>query len=315
MIETKKQSFEQARDSESDFKSGFCSFIGRPNSGKSTLINAILGKKIAITSHTAQTTRHRLRAVLTRPAFQLILTDTPGLHKPHDVLGEELNTAALKSLEDIDVVVMLIDASKPLGKGDKWVAQHVHQAKAKKILVLSKCDLVSSEELTKQISAAQNLLLWDKITCLSAKTGEGLDFFISELASLLPNGPHWFPEDMDSDQPIEVIVSEFIREKILRNFRDEIPHAIGVVTDEMEYDTKKNLYRINANIFVERESQKGMIIGKAGSSIKSIGTHARSDLEQLLGQRVYLELKVKVKKNWRRDLSQIRRFGYGEGAY
>ena len=246
------------------FKSGFVTLVGRPNAGKSTLINAIMGKKIAITSNTAQTTRHRFRAVLTREGFQLILVDTPGLHKPHDALGEELNTSALKALEDVDVVAFLVDASKPVGTGDEWVAAQLKRARSKKILV--------------------------------------------------PPGPAWFPTDMETDQPIEVVVAEFIREKILRSFHDEVPHAIGVRVEEMEYDRKKDLYRIFAIVYVERDSQKGIIIGKKGAAIKQIGTEARQDLEQLLGCRVFLDLSVKVKKNWRRDANQIRRFGYGEGA-
>ena len=262
------------------FKSGFVTLVGRPNAGKSTLINAIMGKKIAITSNTAQTTRHRFRAVLTREGFQLILVDTPGLHKPHDALGEELNTSALKALEDVDVVAMLIDG----------------------------------EQLDRQRFAAAQLGDWDAVVELSSQTGEHVQDFVDEVVALLPPGPAWFPTDMETDQPIEVVVAEFIREKILRSFHDEVPHAIGVRVEEMEYDRKKDLYRIFAIVYVERDSQKGIIIGKKGAAIKQIGTEARQDLEQLLGCRVFLDLSVKVKKNWRRDANQIRRFGYGEGA-
>lgn len=296
------------------FRSGFITLIGRPNAGKSTLLNAIMGKKIAITSNTAQTTRHRFRAVLTRDDFQLIIVDTPGLHKPHDVLGEELNTSALKALSDVDVVAMLIDASKPVGRGDEWVAEQLSRVDAKKILVLSKTDLVDNEQLAAQRDAALGLADWDGFAALSAQDGDGVEEFVSAAVSLLPEGPTWFPTDMDTDQPIEVIVAEFIREKILRTFHDEVPHAIGVAVNEMTYVKKSDLHRIVAIIYVERDSQKGIIIGKGGSSIKRIGTEARTDLEQLLGSRVFLELKVKVRKNWRRDATQIRRFGYGEGA-
>ena len=289
------------------FKSGFVTLVGRPNAGKSTLINAIMGKKIAITSDTAQTTRHRFRAVLTREDFQLILVDTPGLHKPHDALGEELNTSALKALEDVDVVAMLIDASQPIGRGDEWVAEQLSRVRSKKICVLSKLDLATE----KQISA---LGTWDAMVGLSSATGKNVDAFVEEVVYLLPEGPAWFPADMETDQPIEVVVAEFIREKILRSFHDEVPHAIGVRVEEMEYDRKKDLYRIFAIVYVERDSQKGIIIGKKGAAIKQIGTEARQDLEQLLGCRVFLDLSVKVKKNWRRDANQIRRFGYGEGA-
>lgn len=297
------------------FRSGFVTFIGRPNAGKSTLLNAIIGKKIAITSNTAQTTRHRFRAVYTKPDYQLVMVDTPGLHKPHDALGEELNMAALKALDDVDVVAMLIDASKPIGKGDKWVAEHLAHSKLKKIAVLSKSDLVDHEALQKQKQAALALAQWDNIAVLSAEAGEGIDEFVDMTAAYLPEGPQWFPSDMETDQPLEVVVSEFIREKVLRNFRDEVPHAVGVVIEEMKYEKKKDMYRIFSTVFVERDSQKGMIIGKGGESIKTIGTEARTDLEHLLGCKVFLDLRVKVKKNWRRDLNQIRRFGYGEGAY
>ena len=296
------------------FKSGFVTLVVRPNAGKSTLINALMGKKIAITSDTAQTTRHRFRAVLTREDFQLILVDTPGLHKPHDALGEELNTSALKALEDVDVVAMLIDASQPIGRGDEWVAEQLSRVRSKKICVLSKLDLATEKQISAQREAAEALGAWDAMVGLSSATGKNVDAFVEEVVYLLPEGPAWFPADMETDQPIEVVVAEFIREKILRSFHDEVPHAIGVRVDEMEYDKKKDLHRIFATVYVERDSQKGIIIGKKGAAIKQIGTEARADLEQLLGTRVYLDLSVKVKKNWRRDASQIRRFGYGEGA-
>ena len=278
------------------FKSGFVTLVGRPNAGKSTLLNAIMGKKIAITSNTVQTTRHRFRAVYTKDDYQMIIVDTPGLHKPHDALGEELNVSALKALEDVDVVAMLIDASKPVGRGDEWVAEQLRRSRAKKICVLSKTDLVNPEQLSRQREAAEKLGEWDAMVGLSSETGKNVDAFIEEVVFLLPEGPAWFPLDMETDQPIEVVVAEFIREKILRSFHDEVPHAIGVQVEEMEYD-----------------SQKGIIIGKRGAAIKQIGTEARADLEQLLGTRVFLDLSVKVKKNWRRDENQIRRFGYGEG--
>ena len=295
------------------FKSGFVTLVGRPNAGKSTLINAIMGKKIAITSDTAQTTRHRFRAVLTREDFQLILVDTPGLHKPHDALGEELNTSALKALEDVDVVAMLIDASQPIGRGDEWVAEQLSRVRSKKICVLSKLDLATEKQISAQREAAEALGAWDAMVGLSSATGKNVDAFVEEVQFLLPEGPAWFPADMETDQPLEVMVAEFIREKILRNLFDEVPHAIGVAVEEMEFE-KPNLYRIYAVIYVERDSQKGIIIGKRGAAIKRIGTEARKDLELLLGAKVFLDLSVKVRKNWRRDANQIRRFGYGEGA-
>lgn len=301
-------------DDDRTFKSGFVTLVGRPNAGKSTLLNAIMGKKIAITSNTAQTTRHRFRAVKTTDAYQLILVDTPGLHKPHDALGEELNTSALKALEDVDVVAFLIDSSQPVGKGDEWVASQLSHADAHVVLVLTKTDLVDAAKLSSQREAACQLGCWDAVVECSSVLGEGVETFIETVTALLPEGPLWFPADMETDQPIEVVVAEFVREKILRSFHDEIPHAIGVQTEEISYNRKKKLTSIRAIVYVEHESQKGMVIGKGGSSIKRIGTEARSDLERIMGTKVFLDLAVKVKKNWRRDAAQIRRFGYGDGA-
>ena len=295
------------------YRSGFVTLVGRPNAGKSTLLNAVMGKKIAITSDTAQTTRHRFRAVKTTDEYQLVIVDTPGIHKPHDALGEELNTSAVKALEDVDVIAMLVDASAPVGKGDEWVANQLRGIKTPKLLVLSKTDLVEEGQLDAQVEAAQALADWDAQVACSATTGAGVERFIHEAVALMPPGPQWFPADMETDQPLEVIVAEFIREKILRTFRDEIPHAIGVQTEEMDYVRKKDLYRIRAIVYTEHDSQKGMIIGKGGAAIKRIGSEARVDLERILGCRVFLDLSVKVRKNWRRDATQIRRFGYGEG--
>ena len=298
----------------STFKSGFVTLIGRPSSGKSTLLNALMGKKLAIASPTAQTTRHRFRAVHTTDHHQMVIVDTPGVHKPHDALGEELNVTALKSLDGIDVVAFLLDASAPFGRGDEWVIKELSKVKAPKILVLSKIDLVDDAQLDEQRYKAVSLAEWDDVVELSSLTGENLDTFIEAVTDRLPTGPLWFPADMETDQPVEVIVAEFIREKILLNAYDEVPHAVGVVVDEMDFNRRKNMQRIFASIYVERDSQKGIVIGKGGAAIKQVGTQAREDLERLLGCKVFLDLQVKVRKNWRRDLNQIRRFGYGEGA-
>ncbi|MEF2559727.1 MAG: GTPase Era [Eggerthellaceae bacterium] len=296
------------------FKSGFVTLIGRPSAGKSTLLNAIMGKKLAIASPTAQTTRHRFRAVHTTPDHQIVIVDTPGVHKPHDALGEELNTTAIKSMDGIDVIAFVLDSSAPFGSGDEWVISELAKVKAPKILVLTKIDLVDGDQLDAQRHAAVNAGAWDGVVELSSVTGEHVDEFLDEVERHLPVGPLWFPADMETDQPLEVIVAEFIREKILLNAYDEIPHAVGVVVDEMDYNRRKNLQRIYATVYVERDSQKGIIIGKGGNAIKEVGTQARIDLETLLGKKVFLDLNVKVRKNWRRDLNQIRRFGYGEGA-
>lgn len=296
------------------FKSGFVTLIGRPSAGKSTLLNALMGKKLAIASPTAQTTRHRFRAIHTTDTHQMIIVDTPGVHKPHDALGEELNTTALKSLDGIDVIAFVLDASAPFGRGDEWVLSELSSIRIPKILVLTKIDLVSTEELEAQRGAAIAAGTWDRVVELSSVTGENLDEFIDVVEYYLPAGPLWFPADMETDQPIEVLIAEFIREKILLTAHDEVPHAVGVVVEDMEYNRRKNMERIYASVYVERESQKGIIIGKGGAAIKEVGTQARKDLEILLGKKVFLDLQVKVRKNWRRDLNQIRRFGYGEGA-
>ena len=304
----------QPTNTEAGFRSGFVALVGRPNAGKSTLTNALVGEKIAITSDTPQTTRHRLRAVVDREDAQIVLVDTPGLHKPHDALGEELNRSALKSLEDVDVVAFLIDATQPIGGGDRWVAEHVAKARAgKRILVITKADIATAEQVEKQLNAGRRLGTFDDEVVLSAVAGFNLGGFIETVMRFLPEGPRWFPAGMPTDQSVEVMIAEFVREKILRSTFDEVPHAVGVSIDELEQDEKRDLTRIFATIYVERDSQKGIIVGKGGVMIKQVGTEARVDLERLLGNRVYLDLKVKVKKDWRRDASQIRRFGYGEG--
>ena len=291
------------------FRSGFVTLIGRPNAGKSTLLNAVMGEKLAITSNTPQTTRHRFRAIYDSPEMQMIMVDTPGLHKPYDALSEELNTSALKALEDVDVIAMLVDCSKPVGKGDQWVAGQLREFKAKKILVISKADLGRQGQADQQLEQARQLADWDDVVVLSAKEGFNVDGFIQAVYNFLPNGPRWFPEGTGVDQPIEVI-----REKILLNTRDEVPHSIGVQVEQIDVDPKTGFHRIWAVIYCERDSQKGIIIGKKGSLIKKMGTEARMDLQRLLGEQVHLDLTVKVKKNWRRDANQIRKFGYGDSA-
>jgi GTPase len=297
-----------------DFCSGFVALVGRPNAGKSTLVNALVGDKVAIVSDTPQTTRHRLRAILDTGDSQIVFVDTPGLHKPHDALGEELNRSALKALEDVDVVLMLVDATKPVGTGDEWVASHVARANGAKILVVTKADLASEKAVDKQLAAARGLAEWDDEVVVSAVKDFNLDGLLEVVSGYLPQGPRWFPEGTTTDQPLEVLIAEFVREKILRTTWDEVPHAVGVMVDDLEHDERKDLWRIEATVYVERDSQKGIIVGKGGEGIKRIGSEARTDLERLLGGKVYLGLVVKVKSNWRRDAAQIRRFGYGEGG-
>lgn len=293
--------------------SGFAALAGRPNAGKSTLVNAAVGSKVAITSDTPQTTRHRLRAVLDREDAQVVLVDTPGLHKPIDALGEELNRSTLLALGDVDVACLVVDASQAVGRGDEWVAKRVAKSGAAKLLVLTKADLVDGAAISRQLAAAHKLLRFDDEVVCSAVSGFNVDGFVEAVVRFLPAGPRYFPRDMTTDQPLETMIAELIREKVLFNTREEVPHAVGVAIDEMKADERRGIVTVTATVYVERESQKGILVGKGGETIKRIGTAARVDLERLLGERVYLDLRVKKRKDWRRDASQIRRFGYGEG--
>lgn len=292
------------------FRSGFVALVGRPNAGKSTLMNTLVGKKVAITSSTPQTTRTNIRGVLTLSDAQIIFVDTPGIHKPHDLLGEQLNLSASSALSDVDVVAMLIDSSKEVGKGDEWVASQVSACSAKKILILSKQDAANDTQIQQQFEAARQLAPWDAIVSLSAQSGYNTNALLEEIQQLLPEGPLWYPKDMSSDVALEMMISEIIREKVLRQFREEVPHSVGVKVDEFE--KLPHLIRAEASIFVERDSQKAMLIGAKGASVKRIGSEAREDLQRLFDTKVFLGLKIKVKKNWRKDESEIRRFAYME---
>lgn len=290
------------------FRSGFVALVGRPNAGKSTLMNACYGEKVAITSPVAQTTRRRMRAVVNRPGFQLVFVDTPGIHKPKDGLGSELNKSALAELNDVDVVCFTVDATKEFGRGDAWVAEKVASSRAHKVLVITKADKANQEQVMTQIAAARELVTFDDEIVTSATAGFNVDQFIELLASYLPEGPLWFPREMGTDTADEVQVAEFVREKVLLRTREEVPHSVGVVCDYLE--RTKRVIKIHATVYVERDGQKGIIIGHKGEMIKHIGTDARVDLERLFGSKVFLELDVKVKPGWRDDEAQIRRFGY-----
>lgn len=297
----------------SEVRSGFVALVGRPNSGKSTLVNALVGSKVAIVSDKPQTTRHRLRAIVDTDEAQIVLVDTPGLHKPHDALGEQLNRSALMGLSDVDVACMVIDSSQPVGGGDRWVAAHVAASSAKKVLVLTKADLAFGEPMEKRMAAAQALAPFDDTVVLSAKEGFNLEGFLASVVSMLPMGPRYFPREMATDQSDEVLVAELIREKVLWHTHDEVPHSVGVGIDDMVYEKKRDVTVIHATIFVERESQQGILVGHGGGMIKRIGIEARRDLEKMLLTKVFLDLVVKVKTDWRSDAAQVRRFGYGEG--
>jgi GTP-binding protein Era len=296
-----------------EVRSGFVALVGRPNAGKSTLVNALVGSKVAIVSDKPQTTRHRLRAILDSEESQIVLVDTPGLHKPHDALGEELNKSALMALRDVDVACMVVDLSQPVGGGDRWVAAHVAATSAKRVLVLTKADLASTVPIERRVAEASALLPFDDVIVLSAKEGFNLEGFVAVVSSMLPIGPRFFPREMTSDQPEEVVVAELIREKVLWHTRDEVPHSVGAAIDELRYDEERDTTIVHATIYVERDSQQGIVVGSGGAMVKRIGTEARKDLETLFGTKVYLDLAVRVRKDWRSDGAQIERFGYGEG--
>lgn len=292
------------------FRSGFVALVGRPNAGKSTLLNACMGEKVAITSPVAQTTRRRMRAVINTPASQLVIIDTPGLHKPKDALGSELNKSALGELADADAVAFLVDATKPVGRGDEWVANHVARAEAGyKLLVLTKADIAGPEQVAAQLEAARALCDFDDELVVSAREGFNVDAFVGLVSEHLPEGPRWFPEGMDVDATPEDLVAEFVREKLFLHLRQELPHSVGVLCESIEYADDGHA-SIEATILVERAGQKGIVLGKGGQMIKRVGIEARRDIERLLGCKVFLDLTVRVAPAWRRDEREIRRLGY-----
>ncbi len=299
--------------SQTPFHSGFVALVGRPSVGKSTLLNACIGEKVAITSPVAQTTRRRLRAVVNTEHAQLVIVDTPGLHKPKDALGKELNKAALGELADVDVAAFLIDATKPVGRGDEWVAKHVEACSAPfKLLVITKADIATPEQVMAQLEAARALMRFDDELVVSATEGFNVDSFVSIVSAHLPEGPKWFPDDMATDATDEELISEYIREKVLLNCRQEVPHSVAVRCEEVTW-AKDGHGSIRATILVERPGQKAIVIGKGGQMIKKIGIEARKDTEYLFGTNVYLDLEVRVQPQWRRDQNEIRRLGYDAG--
>ena len=278
-------------------RSGFITLVGRPNVGKSTLVNAMCGQKVSIVSDKPQTTRTRVMGVRTTADSQLVFVDTPGLHKPVTALGERVNATALDSVNDVDVVCLVIDATKPFGKGDQWVASHLELSKA--VLILNKIDAVKGDEVIRQLTMASSLGAAEYFP-VSAKSGKGIPELVEHLSSLLPEGPMYFPEETVSDQPEELWVAELVREQLLAVTRDELPYSIATRVTEWEWP------RIRVEILVERDSQKGMVIGKGGAILKEVGRLARAQLPE----GVYLELFVKVDKDWQRKPDRVERLGY-----
>jgi GTP-binding protein Era len=281
----------------SAFRSGFITLVGRPNVGKSSLVNTMCGRKISIVSDKPQTTRHRIMGVLNRPDAQLVFVDTPGLHKPVSALGERVNATALDSTADVDVQCLVLDATKAFGKGDRWVADHLHLPDA--IVIVNKVDIASKDQAVAMLGAASDLDAAAYFP-VSARTGRGVDELVDHLATLLPEGPEYFGEDESTDMPEEQFVAELVREQLLAVTRDELPYSIATRVTEWEWP------HIRVDIVVERESQKGMVIGKGGSVLKEVGQRARAQMPE----GVYLELRVKVDKDWQRRPDRVQRLGY-----
>jgi GTPase len=278
-------------------RSGFVTLVGRPNVGKSTLVNAMCGRKVSIVSDKPQTTRTRIRGILTTPEAQLVFVDTPGLHKPVTALGQRVNATALDSVNDVDAVCLVIDGTQRFGSGDQWVAGHLDLPRS--IVIVNKIDAVKKDTVIAQLGAASSLGASDYFP-VSAKTGEGIPELVAHLSALMPDGPLYFPDDTVSDQPEEQWVAELVREQLLAVTRDELPYSIATRVTEWEWP------RIRCEIIVERESQKGMVIGKGGAVLKEVGKLARAQLPE----GAYLELFVKVDKDWQRKPDRVERLGY-----
>lgn len=292
-------------------KSGFVTIIGRPNVGKSTFVNRVIGHKIAIMSDKAQTTRNKIQGVMTRDDAQIIFIDTPGIHKPKHKLGDYMMRVAKNTLSEIDAIMFMVNVNEDIGRGDEYIMEMLKNVKTPIFLVLNKIDLVHPDTLMPKIEQYQSYMDFTDIIPISALEGLNVDHFIDVLKSFLPEGPKYYPDNQISDHPEQFVVSEIIREKILHLTSEEIPHAIGVNVDRMIKEDEDRV-RIEATIYVERDSQKGIVIGKGGKKLKEVGKRARRDIEMLLGSKVYLELWVKVQRDWRNKVNFIRQIGYVE---
>ncbi|WP_165985631.1 GTPase Era [Streptomyces sp. YIM 98790] len=301
-------------------RSGFACFVGRPNAGKSTLTNALVGTKVAITSNRPQTTRHTVRGIVHRPDAQLVLVDTPGLHKPRTLLGQRLNDVVRTTWAEVDVIGFCLPADQRTGPGDRFIAQELaHIKRTPKVAVITKTDLVDARTLAERLVAVDRLgqelgIEWAEIIPVSATEGHQVGLLADLLVPLLPQGPPLYPEGELTDEPEQVMVAELIREAALEGVRDELPHSIAVVVEEMlpreDRPADRPLLDIHANIYIERPSQKGIVIGPKGKRLKEVGTTSRRHIEALLGTPVFLDLHVKVAKDWQRDPKQLRRLGF-----
>ena len=299
----------------SEFRSGFVCLVGRPNTGKSTLTNALVGEKVAITSNRPQTTRHTIRGVVHRDDFQIVLVDTPGLHRPRTLLGQRLNDLVRDTYSDVDVIGLCIPVDEEIGPGDRWIFEQIRAVAPRTTLVVivTKIDKVAKDRVAAQLMAVNDLAGEHAaaIVPVSATTGAQIDVLTGVFVEHLPPGPAYYPDGELTDEPEEVLMAELIREAALEGVRDELPHSLAVVIDEVTpREGRDDLIDVHALLYVERDSQKGIVIGKGGARLKQVGSTARRQIEALLGTKVYLDLRVKVAKNWQQDPKQLGRLGF-----
>jgi GTPase len=299
------------------YRSGFACFVGRPNAGKSTLTNALVGTKVAITSSRPQTTRHAIRGILNRPDAQLILIDTPGLHKPRTLLGSRLNDVVRETWAEVDAIGFCVPADAPVGRGDEFIVNELRSVAARTpvIGIVTKTDKAGPEQIVARLTELTNLMPFAEVVPCSAVSGYQVDLLADLLVARLPEGPQLYPDGELTDEPEETLVAELIREAALEGVRDELPHSIAVVIEEMIPRTDRHpkaapMLDVHAVIFVERDSQKGIVIGKGGERLRQVGSDARRQIETLLGTKIYLDLHVKIAKDWQRDPRQLRKLGF-----
>lgn len=291
------------------FRSGFVAVVGRPNVGKSTLVNALVGEKISITSDKPQTTRSAVRGILNERGLQVVFVDTPGYHKPQTLLGSRLNDVVRAAWSDVDLALFVVDGKSGVGRGDARVASDLDRAGCPVLCVVNKTDAMKPHEIARSLAAVAELGEFEEFMPISAKSGDGVDELRSLVVSRTPEGPMFYPEGTNTDQPPPIFVAELVREKLLARTRDELPHSIAVVTEDYE-ERDDGLLEIRSTIYVERDSQKGIVIGKGGETIKAAGTEAREEVEALFGRRVFLDLTVKVEKDWQRRAHSLERLGF-----
>jgi GTPase len=290
------------------YRAGFACFVGRPNAGKSTLTNALVGQKIAITSTRPQTTRHTIRGVVHRPDAQLVLVDTPGLHRPRTLLGERLNDLVRQTWSEVDVIGLCLPADEEIGRGDRFITGEIASLKATVIAVVTKTDLVDRGRLAERLVQVSELGDFAEVVPVSAVSGDRIDTLTDVMAGYLPSSPQLYPDHMITDEPEHVLIAEMIRESALEGVREELPHSIAVLVEEVL--PEERITKVYADIYVERTSQKAIVIGAGGSRLKEVGSRARREIEELLGTRVYLDLHVRVAKDWQRDPKQLRKLGF-----